>query len=281
MPSYVDNHMKKMYSSKHPIIPLIFFAVFFISLFFPWYNAPVTSTYGASVQYGTLVFTKFAPTGILLTAIFLASGIIAVLKPKTGKIALAVSTAVSAALYAVSVLVMQNILKTNAFSSYIDYAFYIGTTALLLTTAFGLIALIESFHKENVHPNGRKRQITALVFFGVFVVLLFPNWLDTGVKTVSGTLLFSALFPIGILAAAAFVLLQFASFFSQKANHILVHVSSGAALIVLYILAIRTLIYFGGPSEMIRPACYISISCLLISFLLQTIHICDLPQEND
>lgn len=279
MSSYVHNPMKNLYSSKYQIISLVFFAVFFISLFFPWYNAPVTSTYGASVQYGTLVFTKFAPTGILLTAILLASGIIAVLKPKTGKIALAVSTAVSAALYAVSVLVMQNILKTNAFSSYIDYAFYIGTTALLLTTAFGLIALIESFHKENVHPNGRKRQITTLVFFGVFVVLLFPNWLDTGVKAVSGTLLFSALFPIGILAAAAFVLLQLASFFSQKANHILVHVSSGAALIVLYILAIRTLIYFGGPSEMIHPACYISISGLLIATLLQIMHMCNWPQK--
>lgn len=271
--------MKKADSIKHMIVSLAFFTVFCICLFFPWYDAPAWSTYGASVQYGTLVFTKFAPAGILLTAVFLVSGIIAVLKPKTGKIALAVSTAVSAALYAVSVLVMQNILKTNAFSSYIDYAFYIGTTSLLLATAFSLIALTENFRKESLHQNGRIRQIAALVFFGLFVVFLFPNWLDSGVKTVSGTLLFSALFPTGILAAAAFVLLQLASFFSQKANHIWVHVLSGAALIVLYILAVRTLIYFGGPGEMIRPACYISISCLLISLFLQIIQISNLPQK--
>lgn len=130
MSSYVHNPMKNLYSSKYQIISLVFFAVFFISLFFPWQYAP-----GVKIRPGTLILSSLFPIGILAVAVFIIINIITI--AKANKLYLhIINLTPLVVLFALSIRMHLHLDEA------VGIAFYVSIISLMLSFVFCLVNII-------------------------------------------------------------------------------------------------------------------------------------------
>lgn len=120
-----------------------------------------------------------------------------------------------------------------------------------------------------------KYQIVSIGLFAVFFIsLLFPWYYVPGLKTRPGTLILSSLFPLGVLAVAAFIIINIVTI--AKASKLYLHVINLIPPIVLLILSIRMYLYL---DEGIGIAFYISITSLVLSFVFYLINLAAKTKE--
>lgn len=110
----------------------------------------------------------------------------------------------------------------------------------------------------------KRYQLFSIAFFGAFLIgLLFPWFNQLDIKVVSGTLILSSLFPIGIIAVAAFSVLNFITIVLK--NNIYIHIANIYPLIVLALLTLRLIGKYDEFS--LSYGFYISIISLALSFI--------------
>lgn len=110
----------------------------------------------------------------------------------------------------------------------------------------------------------KKHQLFSIAFFGVFLIGLFFPWFDAlGIKVISGTLILSSLFPIGIIAVVAFSVLNFITIVLK--NSIYIHIANIYPLIVLALLTLRLVGKYDEFS--LSYGFYISLISLALSFI--------------
>ena len=84
----------------------------------------------------------------------------------------------------------------------------------------------------------KKYQFFSISFFGLFIIGTFFPWFDAqGLKTVQGTLVFSSLFPAGIIAVFIFFGLNFIAIIRKSG--VFVHTLNSLPLVALALLAVR------------------------------------------
>jgi len=128
--------------------------------------------------------------------------------------------------------------------------------------------------------NNIKYQIISLILFAVYFISLLPAWFSVeGVKNVSGTLILSALFPLGITAAASFSIINLISII--KTNKLYMHLINIIFLITLLILSARLLLNWGGFSKNISFWFYFSNTALIFSFIFYIINMCKMNKTTN
>lgn len=127
--------------------------------------------------------------------------------------------------------------------------------------------------------NNLKLQFVSLIFFTIYFIGSFFSWFSApGVKSIHGTLVFSSLFPIGIISISLFTILNIISV--VKLNKLYIHIINILLLIILVFLSIRLLINWGGFSEHICPSFYISNLSIIISLILYIANLFNLNKNN-
>lgn len=117
-----------------------------------------------------------------------------------------------------------------------------------------------------------KYQLISVIFFVIYFIGLFPSWFSSeGVKSINGTLILSALFPLGILSAVLFVLFNIITVLGI--NKLYLHIISVLSLIILISLSIKLLVNWGGFSEFLSLWFYISNSALILSLIFYVAHL--------
>ncbi len=123
--------------------------------------------------------------------------------------------------------------------------------------------------------NNIKLQFVSLVFFTIYFFGSFFPWFSSpGLKSIHGTLIFSALFPIGIVSVILFIILNVISII--KIDKWYIHISNIFLLIILILLSLRLLIKWGGFSEFLCFSFYISNISIIISliFYISNLFLC-------
>lgn len=127
--------------------------------------------------------------------------------------------------------------------------------------------------------NNVKLQSVSLIFFIIYFIGSFFSWFSVpGLKSIHGTLVFSSLFPIGILSVLLFIMLNVISI--VKLNKMYMHIINVLLLIIISLLSIRLLINWGGFSEYICPAFYISNISIIFSLIFYIINIFSLNKNQ-
>ena len=120
----------KLRQIKYQIVSIIFFTIFFISLFFPWQYAP-----GLKIREGTLVLSSLFPIGILAVAVFVVINIITIVK--NSKLYLHLINLVPLIVLFILSIRMHLHLDEN-----VGAAFYISIISLVLSFIFYLVFII-------------------------------------------------------------------------------------------------------------------------------------------
>lgn len=124
-----------------------------------------------------------------------------------------------------------------------------------------------------------KLQFVSLIFFIIYFIGLFPIWFSVeGVKSINGTLILSALFPVGIVSAILFIVLNIITIFGF--NKLYLHIISILSLVILIALSIRLLVNWGGFSEFISLWFYISNSALIFSLIFYVANLFNLHKNK-
>lgn len=124
-----------------------------------------------------------------------------------------------------------------------------------------------------------KLQFVSLIFFIIYFIGLFPIWFSVeGVKSINGTLILSALFPVGIVSVFLFITLNIITIF--RFNKLYLHIIGILSLVILIALSIRLLANWGGFSEFISLWFYISNSALIFSLIFYVANLVNLYKNK-
>lgn len=117
-----------------------------------------------------------------------------------------------------------------------------------------------------------KLQLISLIFFAIYFIGLFFPWFSAPeIKSRHGTLILTAMFPIGIISISTFIILNIISI--VRLNKLYMHIINIFLLIILVILSLRLLINWGGLSEYICLSFYISNSSIILSLIFYIINL--------
>lgn len=120
--------------------------------------------------------------------------------------------------------------------------------------------------------NDIKFQLVSLAFFVIYFIGSFFPWFSSpGVKSIDGTLIFSALFPIGIVSVILFIVLNVISII--KIDKLYIHITNILLLTILIILSLKLLIKWGGFSEFLCFNFYISNLSIVISLIFYILYL--------
>lgn len=116
----------------------------------------------------------------------------------------------------------------------------------------------------------KKYQLLSIAFFGAFLIgSIFPWFNALDIKIVSGTLILSALFPLGIIIVIAFIALNFITIVLK--NSIYIHIANIYPLIVLALLTMRLVGKYDEFS--LSYGFYISVISLALAFIFGIMNI--------
>lgn len=116
----------------------------------------------------------------------------------------------------------------------------------------------------------KKYQLFSIAFFGAFLIsLIFPWFNALNITSASGTIVLSAFFPIGLIAVAAFIALNFITVVFK--NSVYIHIANLYPLVVLALLIMRLVGKYDEYS--FDYGFYISMISLAFSFSFSIVNI--------
>ena len=109
-------------------------------------------------------------------------------------------------------------------------------------------------------------RFVSLAFFIIYFIGLFFPWFSSpNVKSIQGTLVFTSLFPIGIVSAILFIILNVILIIGI--DKLYIHFINIISLLILVLLSLRLFIVWGGFSKFLCIGFYVSNLSIIISLI--------------